>query len=118
MFKFFHDVANFDEYTLTIVGVFVVAAAYLVREIVNSTGLALFSAPVLLIGALVANDVFHTKFIFATADKDTNVVVATAMGLIGSMVLLLISIWVSVRISERSSTRKKLLQLPDVPPAT
>jgi hypothetical protein len=111
-------VANFDDYTFAIIGVFVCAAVLLIREIVSSTSLALFSAPILLLGSIAANYVFRTKFIYATVDKDTNVVVATAVGLISAMVLLLISIWVSVLISERSSSRKKLMQLPDVPPAT
>jgi uncharacterized membrane protein len=118
MYDIISNIATFDDYTCAIIGVFVCAAVLLIREIVSSTGLALFSAPILLIGSIAANYLFRTKFIYATVDKDTNVVVATAIGLIAAMVLLLISIWVSVLLSERSSTRKKLMQLPDVPPAT
>jgi uncharacterized membrane protein len=118
MYDIFSDIASFDHYTFVIIGVFVCAATLLVREILSSTGLALLSAPILLAGSIAANYLFRTKFIYATVDKDTNVVVATAIGLISAMVLLLISIWISVLISERSSTRRKLMQLPDVPPTT
>jgi uncharacterized membrane protein len=111
-------VTSFDDYTCVIIGVFVCVAVFLIREIVSSTGLALVSAPILLIGSIAANYVFRTKFIYATVDRDTNVVVATAVGLVSAMVLLLISIWVSVLISERKTTRRRLMQLPDVPPAT
>jgi ABC-type Mn2+/Zn2+ transport system permease subunit len=118
MYDILSNIASFDDYTCVIIGVFVCASVLLVREIVSSTGLALFSAPILLIGSIAANYLFRTKFIYATFDKDTNVVIATAVGLVSAMVLLLISIWISVLISERGSTRKKLMQLPDVPPAT
>ena len=88
----------------------------MIREIVSSTSLALISAPILLLGSIGANYVFRIRFVHATIDKDTNVVVATAVGMISAMILLLVSIWVSVIISERRSSRQKLMQLPDVPP--
>lgn len=117
MFQIIDALANFDTYTITVVSVFVVASAFLVREITGSTSLAIVSAPVLLVGALAANFIFRSNFFIAAYDKDTNIVVATAVGVIFAMVLLLIAIWLAICLSEYRSKRKKFMRLPDVPPS-
>ncbi len=108
--------SNLDQFAVTAAVTFVILAFVLIREIVHSTTLAVVSAPVLLIGGLAANYLFHHNFVVATHDKDTNVVIASAVGVLTALVLLLLSIWISVLMSEHRTNSKKLMQLPDLPP--
>lgn len=108
--------STLDGFTINVAMAFVVIAFVLIREIVHSTALAVISAPVLLIGGLAANYLFHQNFVMATHDKDTNIVIASAVGVLTALVLLLVSIWISVLMSEQRTNAKKLMQLPDQPP--
>ena len=108
--------STLDQFTVTVAVCFVFVAFWLIREIVQSTALAIISAPVLLIGALAANYLFHHNFVVAAHDKDTNVVIASAVGVLIALVLLLVSIWISVLMSEHRTQVKKPMQLPELPP--
>jgi hypothetical protein len=116
MHEIFDTVATFDQYTIVVIGVIVCVTAALAREITGSTFLAVIAAPIMFLGALMANYIFRTEFVIAAADKDTNIVIATAIGVLCALVLLLGSIWIAVLVSERRSTRRKFMRLPDVPP--
>lgn len=112
-----YALSTLDQFTLVAAGFFVFIAFWLIRELVNSTALAVISAPVLMVGALAANYLFHTHFLMPVDDKDTNVVIASAVGVLTALVLLLVSIWITVLMSEHRTRNKKLMQLEDAPPA-
>lgn len=117
IYKLTAVLSQFEQYTIWVAIFFVTMAFVLIREIVQSTGLALFSAPILMFGALAANYLFTANFLIVTHDKDTNVVVASAVGVVVALTLLLLAIWISVLMSERRTTNKKLKPLVDLPPA-
>jgi hypothetical protein len=105
-----------DDFTFFVAVTFVAIAFWLIREMVDSLPLALLCSPFLLAGALAANYLFRINFVTALQDKDSNVVVASAIGVICALVLLMISIWISVLMSERLSKKRELAQLPTVAP--
>ena len=109
--------SQFDQYTVW-TAVFFVAIAYaLIREILQSATLALVSVPILMVGALAANYLFTVNLLIPTNDKDANVAVASAVGVIAALTLLLLALWISVLRSERRTDKKKLKPLIDLPPS-
>lgn len=103
-----------DRYTVVVAICFVSVAFWLIREIMDSFTFAALTAPVLLVGALFTNYVFSAYFITPVNDKDTNVVIASAVGVVTALILVLLGIWFSVLMSERRSKRAR--PLPALPP--
>lgn len=113
MQDFIYSLYALDRYTLTIAVCFVAVAFWLIHEIAGSTSLAVLSAPIMIGGALATNYLFGIYYIFPTTDKDTNVVVACAVGVIAAMVLVLSALAISILLSEaRSKRRRPLPVLP------
>lgn len=106
-------VSTLDHFTLTTACIAAVLAFGLIREMLDSMALACIAAPVLIVGALAANYLFRANMLVPTPDKDTNVVVASAVGVLIAMVLILISIWAMMLMSERRTRNRRLMQLPD-----
>lgn len=113
MQDFIYSLYALDRYTLTITMCFVAVAFWLIHEIVGSTALAVLSAPVMMAGGVICNYLFGVYYIFPTTDKDTNVVIACAVGVVTSMILVLVAMWISISISEaRSKHRRPMPVLP------
>ena len=104
-----------DQFTLVTIVVSASIALWLIQLVVGSTALAIVCAPILILGALAANYLFRLNFVIAAQDKDTNVVVASAVGILVAMLLMLIGIWITVLMSDRRSQSKELMTLPDLP---
>ncbi|NOT72516.1 MAG: hypothetical protein HOP09_14950 [Hyphomicrobium sp.] len=104
MQDFIYSLYALDRYTLTIAVCFVAVAFWLIHEIAGSTSLAVLSAPVLIAGALVTNYLFGEFYIIPTNDKDTNVVIACAVGVVLSMILILAVLAIHILISEARSS--------------
>jgi uncharacterized membrane protein len=117
MHDVFYALAAMDQFSVVVSVSFVLVAFWLIRLFTNSTALAVISSPVLLVGGLAANYLFHARFVMPVDDKDTNVVIASAVGVVIALVLLLLSIWISVMMSERRGNARKLMQLEDLPPS-
>jgi hypothetical protein len=98
--------------TLCCVGI----AIGLIREMVDSFFLAFACSPFLLMGAFATNYLFRINFIVTVQDKDSSVVIASAVGVIIALMLVLISIWISVSMSERRSKMREIEQLPTIAP--
>lgn len=109
-----YAISSLDQFTLVIASLAAVVSFWLMREMTGSTALASIAAPLLLVGALAGNYLFRANFVVATHDKDTNVVVASAVGVLVALVMLLIAIWIMVMMSERRARNRELMQLPDV----
>jgi predicted membrane-bound spermidine synthase len=106
-----------DEFTMLVVGGCVGIAFWFIREMTESFVLAAFCTPMMVAGALAANYLFRVNFVVAVQDKDSNVVIASAAGVICALVLVLVSLWISVLMSERRSEKRELAQLPTLPPS-
>jgi hypothetical protein len=117
MIDLIQAIFSVDEFTMLVAGSCVGIAFWFIREMTESFALAALCAPVLLAGALAANYLFRTNFIEAVQDKDSNVVIASAAGVICALVLVLVSLWISVLMSERRSEKRELAQLPTLPPS-
>ena len=85
-----YAVSTLDQFSVVVAAFFVVIAFVLIREIVNSTALAVISAPVLMVGGLATNYLFHANFVMPVDDKDTNVVIASAVGVLTALVQMCI----------------------------
>jgi uncharacterized membrane protein len=90
-----------DDYTQVVVICSVIAALWLVRTTTQSTALTIIFSPAILFGALAANYLFRVHFVVAAHDKDTNVVVASAVGVVMALVLMLMASWIAISMSER-----------------
>lgn len=117
MIELIQAITTVDEFTMLVIGGCVGIAFWFIREMTDSFALAAFCTPVLLAGALAANYLFRVNFIEAVQDKDSNVVVASAAGVICALILVLVSLWISVLMSERRSEKRELAQLPSLPPS-
>ena len=115
MLDAFYLLISVDEFTLITAVGSVAVVFWLIRQMVESTMLAVVCAPVLILGALAANYLFRSYFVIASQDKDANVVVASAIGVLAALLLMLIGIWISASMSERRA--RKPMTLPDLPPA-
>lgn len=69
MLEIIDGLTTVDEYTMWIALGCVAFAFILIREMLNSTMMAVAFSPILLVGALAANYIFRIKFIIASQDK-------------------------------------------------
>jgi L-asparagine transporter-like permease len=97
-----------DDYTITVVVMLVVLVFALIRTLLDSFTMAVVFTPALFFGGLAANYLFRTLYITSTSDKDTNVVIASAVGVLSAMVLMLIATWLMIVMSDYRSRRRKV----------
>ena len=97
------DLTAIDTYTFMVVAGLVMAVFGLIRTLFDSTTMAVAFTPVLFFGGLAANYLFRAYFVIATPDKDSNVVVASAFGILIAMILMLCAISISIFMTERRS---------------
>lgn len=103
------QMTHVDDYTLTVILVLAAIVFGLIRTLVDSFSLAVIFAPMLVLGGLAANYLFRVFYISATPDKDSEVVIASAVGILVALVLLLMATWLSAVMSERRSRNKRVL---------
>ncbi len=96
-----------DEYTTIVIVCMVVSAYSIIRTMTYSTALAILYTPVLAFGALAGNYLFRYYYFNAVHDKDSNVVAASATGVMAALLLMLIATRIAMYIAER---RRKNLQ--------
>ncbi len=96
-----------DQYTITVVLCLVAIVFCLIRVMLDSFTLAVIFTPILLFGGLAANYLFRVFYVSSIADKDTEVVIASAVGILAAMVLMLVALWMSILMSDHRSRRRK-----------
>lgn len=105
-----------DQYTMTVVVLLVATVFCLIRTVLDSFLMAVVFTPVMLVGGLAANFLFRTFYVPTTTDKDTEVVIASAVGVLAALVLMLLATWLTILMSDyRSRRRKPMALLPAVP---
>ena len=97
------NLLTIDDYTRWVVFCAVVAALWIVKTMTESTALAVIFSPAILFGALAANYLFRINFVVASGDKDTDVVVASAIGVLLALVLMLVASRIAITMGERRS---------------
>lgn len=118
MLDAFWTLFDTDRYTLMVVCSLVAPICWLIKITMGSSGYAICFAPFLVVSGLAANRFLLTSVVLPSSDKDTNIALASAIGVFVALVLLLIASWISVILSERRSRRMKILGPIDLPPPT
>ncbi len=97
-----------DVNTFTVVAVIglVAIANWLIKLLTDSTGFAILFTPAMIIGALAANYLFVEYYVMPTQDKNSNVVIASALGVLIAMIFMLLATRGVVALSDRN--RKKV----------
>ncbi len=99
-------IGDVNTFTVVVVIGLVALANWLIKLLTDSTGFAILFTPAMIIGALAANYLFVEYYIAPTPDKNSNVVIASAMGVLAAMVCMLLATRGVVGLGDRR--RKKL----------
>ncbi len=91
MMDYLHQLFDVGDITLVIVVSLSLYGAYLLREALDGGLLPLGAAPVFLLGSLISIRTFAEEGIVVSSDSSSDLVVATGVGLIVSLLLLLIA---------------------------
>ena len=102
MHDLFISLTNIDDYETIVVAGAVVCALWLLKTMTESTALTIFFAPGVLLGALAANYLFRVNFVTASNDKDTNVLIASATGVLLAVLLMLLATRITIIMSDRN----------------
>lgn len=95
-----------NTFTVVVVIGLVAIANWLIKLLTDSTGFAILFTPAMIVGALAANYLFVEYYIAPTPDKNSNVVIASAMGVLAAMLFMLLATRGVVELGDRR--RKKL----------
>ena len=104
------NLTTVDDYTQIVIFCAVVSALWLLRAMTESTALTVIFSPAILFGARAANYLFRVNFVNASNDKDTNVVVASAVGVLFALILMLLASRIAIFMAERK-THSRINQL-------
>lgn len=95
-----------NTFTVVVVIGLVAIANWLIKLLTDSTGFAILFTPAMIIGALAANYLFVEYYVMPTQDKNSNVVIASALGVLIAMIFMLLATRGVVALSDRN--RKKV----------
>ena len=99
-----------DEYTFAVVVCMVVAAFSIIRGMTGSTVFALLYTPIMAFGALASNYLFRMNFFVVVHDKDSNVIAASATGVLAALILMLVATRIAIYVdSHKPRNHRPLL---------
>ena len=116
MENLFWQLKNTDSFTIYTTLAFVAIVGWFLREIAGSTGLALISLPLLMIGGIAGPAFFTQQMIALSYDKNVNVATAAAVGVLTALLVILLSKWLWTVLNEHRVSRTKLVAVPSRPP--
>ena len=108
----FLRLTNVDDYAFTVVVCMIFVAFWLLRSMTQSTSLALLYTPALGVGALAANYLYRTNYLMLSSDRDSNVVVASAIGDIAALLIMLIATRIAIFMHDRKNREHQPLLQP------
>jgi hypothetical protein len=73
---------------------------YIVQQMISSHVMTMLFVPGFMIGAVLSNYIFGKLGIFILADKDSNALVVTAIGMMVALVVIIIGIWATTSVTE------------------
>ena len=88
--EFMTNVMTVNQWTLFVVAALSAWAGYLLKEALSSTLMAILFFPAFIIGGLISRYLFIEHGIFLSTNKDANLVLATAAGIIAALLMLTI----------------------------
>lgn len=105
MIDLFWAIVMAKTFTYCIVLGFVGIICWFMTSIMERSDLAFWFAPFLTFGGLTANFLLGTTLVLPTSDKDVNVAFASAVGVFGTLMLLLSAVALSVAVAERRARK-------------
>lgn len=90
MLQFLNQTIELDTYTLIVAALLSGLSGILTMHLLSQTMLAMVFVPGFFSGALGANYLFERCGIYPTPEKETNVVVASTLGIVAALLILLI----------------------------
>ena len=112
MHDLFLRLTNIDDYAFWVVICMVIAAFWFLRSMTQSTFLALVYTPALAVGALAANYLYRINYIELSSDRDANVVVASAIGVILALMIMLVATRIAIFMHDRKNREHQPLMHP------
>ena len=106
IFEALQKLGDVNTFTVVVVIGLVAIANWLIKLLTDSTGFAILFTPAMIIGALAANYLFVEYYVMPTQDKNSNVVIASALGVLIAMIFMLLATRGVVALSDRN--RKKV----------
>ncbi|HET6388288.1 hypothetical protein [Hyphomicrobium sp.] len=107
---------NTDSFVIYTTLAFVAAVGWFLREIAGSTGLAVFSLPLLMIGGIAGPAFLTQQTIVLSYDKNVNVATAAGLGVLIALLVILLSKWLLTVLNEHRVSRAKIVAVPSRPP--
>ena len=112
MHDLFYRLTNVDDYAFWVVVLMILAAFALLRSMTQSTFLSLVYTPALAVGALAANYLYRVNYIELSSNRDANVVVASAIGVILALMIMLVATRIAILMHDRKNREHRPLVLP------
>ncbi len=106
IFEALQKLGDVNTFTVVVVIGLVAIANWLIKLLTDSTAIAILFTPAMIIGALAANYLFVEYYVMPTQDKNSNVVIASALGVLIAMIFMLLATRGVVALSDRN--RKKV----------
>ncbi|MES1180185.1 MAG: hypothetical protein ABUL43_03210, partial [Hyphomicrobium sp.] len=108
----FWQLRETDSFTVYTTLAFAAIVFWFIREIVGSSGLAALSVPFLIAGGILGPACSAREMITLSYDKNINALMATALGVLVSLMVILITKWLLTILNEYRVGRTKLVAVP------
>ncbi len=105
--QLFWTILDVNEMTFWVTMVLVSSIVWFLRTVVGSTGHAMLFAPVLVLGALVANYVISREGLFLSGDKDAQVAAGLSIGVLLTLLGLLVVMKIINHSTEKRDARPR-----------
>ncbi|MFT3733131.1 MAG: hypothetical protein QM780_17220 [Hyphomicrobium sp.] len=109
------QIKDVDSFTVYVALGFAAVVCWFIHEIVRSPMLAWVSTPFLAAGGIVAPTLLARRMITLSYDKTVNTVMATAVGTLAMLLLILLTTWLWALLVEFRVSRTKLAAIPTRP---
>lgn len=91
---------SIDNLTMFMVAVLATWGGYIVHQMISSHIMTMLFVPGFVVGAVVSNYIFGKLGLFVLADKDSNALVVTAIGMMTALVVMIVGIWLTHSVSD------------------
>lgn len=100
MLDTFWAMTEVSTFTMWVIVALVGSIVWFLKEVVGSPGHAIFFTPFLVFGGLAANYTIGRYIHYFGNDKDSNVVTTAAIGVFGTLIILMICAWIYIKIAD------------------
>lgn len=91
---------SIDNLTMFMVAVLATWGGYIVHQMISSHIMTLLFVPGFVVGAVLSNYIFGRFGLYVLADKDSNALVVTAIGMMAALLVMILGIWLTHSVAE------------------